>query len=220
MAKANISIARTDRYTHGLKVPSEKTKSGFRLDKSKPRDENDPLFCKKGDTYYWWKFQNSPKRYSLTPPKPSQLTQNPFYQAVYSIAESIDALDINSFESESDMESFKEETIGEIEEIVAELDEKISNMESYDGLSESPACELLRERLDAVQQWQNDIDNVDATLDLESIRADVEMEYSQEDIDEMDESDYENELEERVSEKANEIILEFIEAMQDCLFDL
>ena len=73
MPKVHVQVARTDRYVKGLIVPTHKTKSGFRLDKSKPADENDELFCKKGDTYYWWQPRYGDKVYSTAYPTDEEL---------------------------------------------------------------------------------------------------------------------------------------------------
>lgn len=73
MPSVHTSVARADRYTKGLSEPTHKTKSGYRLNKSKPCDESDTIFCKKGDTYYWWQFRHGVKIFSTTYPKPNKL---------------------------------------------------------------------------------------------------------------------------------------------------
>lgn len=45
----------------------------------------------KGSAYYWWKFRRGGKRYSLTPPRRSQLTQSAYYGALYDIADTVGA---------------------------------------------------------------------------------------------------------------------------------
>lgn len=42
---------------------------------------------KVGDSYYWWKFRYGGRFVSKTPPKPSQLTQSEYLQAVYGAEE-------------------------------------------------------------------------------------------------------------------------------------
>lgn len=76
MPTVHTQIARRDRYVKGLYSPTHKTKSGFRLDKSKPSDENDVIFCKKGQTYYWWRFRHGDKVYSTVYPQPNQLIES------------------------------------------------------------------------------------------------------------------------------------------------
>ena len=47
---------------------------------------------KKGESYYWWKFAYSSKRYSKTYPKASQLTQSDKLSRYYEAQETVDDL--------------------------------------------------------------------------------------------------------------------------------
>jgi len=157
MPKVHVQVARTDRYVKGLNVPTHKTKSGFRLDKSKPADENDTLFCKKGDTYYWWQFRHGGKNFSTTRPRPSQLTQSEFYSAVYSLQEEADDWEVNS---EDDFNEMLEHCKSQVEEIRDYEEEKKSNMES-EGLENVPSYETVSERYDAMEEMHSELECVE-----------------------------------------------------------
>ncbi len=43
--------------------------------------------CKAGESYYWWKFRYGGKRYSLTRPRPSQLTQSAYFGGLRALCE-------------------------------------------------------------------------------------------------------------------------------------
>ena len=58
--------------------------------------------AKKGESYYWWKFRYGGKRYSKTRPRPSQLTQSPYYSQVRSLVEQIEDATV------TDQEQFEE----------------------------------------------------------------------------------------------------------------
>ena len=121
MPKVHQCTAVKDRYRIGLKVPSEKTKSGFRHDYTKPADENDTVFCPKGETYFWFKFRYGGKNFSRTRPRNSQLTQSEFYGFIYSFVEAI-----QDYYLEEDEGSVLE---GQIEEWTAELQEHADEIE-------------------------------------------------------------------------------------------
>lgn len=157
MPRVKKSIARTDRYKKGLSVEDTKTKSGFRLDRSKPADENDVLFCKKGDTYYSWAFAFRPVQFSLTPPRQSQLTQSEFYGAWYGIQENFEDSEINSQE---DFDSVLEEIKSQCEELRDAEEEKKSNMECAE-MENVPSFELVSERYDAMEEVCSELDNVE-----------------------------------------------------------
>jgi len=204
MARAKTSVARTDRYTHGKKVPSTKTKSGFRIDKSQPRDEDDRLFCKKGDSYFKWQFKGGSPQFSLTPPKQSQLTQNPFYGALYSIGEELEELDPKDYMDEpTSLEVYKEEVLSQIQEMLDELEEKQGNMECA-GLENVPSYEIVSERLDAVQNWLDEMENIDCELDFETIREEVDSDM-EEDTEEERDAEYDNRVLSLIEEKTIEM---------------
>jgi len=113
--------------------------------------------CQKGEPYYWWKFRFGGKRYSLTRPKPSQLTQSAYLSTVRGLVEQIE--DWGSITNEDDLEMFKDEIRGQLEELRDETEESRDNMP--ESLQDSPTGELLQERYDALDEAVNEIDNMD-----------------------------------------------------------
>lgn len=127
----------------------------------KARKANKAHGIKKGDSYYWWKnrapgARSGVKRISKTRPRPSQTTGNPFMSQVYAIQESMD--DCHP-ESLADIESQRDGWVEEIRALAEETEEKLNNMP--DGLREGDTGQMLQERVDALNQWADDVENVD-----------------------------------------------------------
>ena len=103
----------------------------------------DNPICKKGESYYWWKFRHGGKHMSLAYPKPSQLTQSAYLGSVYDLIEQV-----NNFEpelgEEGAIETFGEEITEGIIEIREQCQESLDNMP--ESLQYSPTGELLQER--------------------------------------------------------------------------
>lgn len=191
MPKVNKSKARTDRYITGLRIPAD-TKKGYKIDKSKPADKDDTLFCKKGDTYYYWAFAFSPVQYSRITPRNSQLTKSEFYSTFYSIEEEVqDSCADNIEDLESLLAGIKEQC----EELRDLQEEKRDNMISgNENLEYTPTCELLQERYDTMDDVCNSLDSIfideDEIDDLDDeevaqIREDRIIEYCDEKIEEI-----------------------------------
>jgi hypothetical protein len=129
--------------------------------------------CQKGEPYFWWKFRYGGKRYSLTRPKPSQLTQSEYLSNVYGLQEQIESW--GSITNEDDLEMFKDEIRGALEELRDQTEENRENMP--ESLQESPTGELLQERYDALDEAANEIDSLDADSMNWSEVADAEAEH-------------------------------------------
>ena len=71
--------------------------------------------CKKGESYYWWKFRYGGKRYSLTRPRASQLTQSAYYGAVRGLIEMIE--DAGTPEDNDALTTLRDEAVSEVENI-------------------------------------------------------------------------------------------------------
>ena len=151
MPRVHKKKARNDIYRNGAKVEDSKTKSGFRMDRSKPADEHDTVLIPKGSTYYMWTFRFGGTHRSLTYPMSSQLTQSEFLQRVYGVHENMP-----QFADKSDLEAWLEETISELEELRDEQEEKRDNMP--ENLQDAPTGELLQERYDAVDNWIGELE--------------------------------------------------------------
>lgn len=150
---------------------------------------------KAGDSYYWWKFRFGGKRVSKTPPKPKDLTQSEFLISLYSIEESIEdflADDKDSFDAS------KEEILNEIENLKSETEDKLSNMPEQ--LQYAPTGELLQERIDGLDEWYSELENVECEYDEDEIRTELENEGV---------SDIDSEILERIQEIVNSAIEEF-----------
>lgn len=118
----------------------------------------DNSICKKGESYYWWKFRYGGKRLSLTSPSRSQLTQSSFLQGLY------DLQDNQGFDESGDFEVQVEEFVGQIEALRDECEGSLDNMpEHLKDTSDSGM--LLTERIDALQEWQDEMESVDLEVD-------------------------------------------------------
>jgi hypothetical protein len=109
---------------------------------------------KKGQSYYWWKFKRGGKRFSLTPPRASQLTQSAFYGTLADLQDRINALEPN--ESLVDEVPSLSEALQELGE---ECQSSLDNMP--EGLQQGPTGELLQERIDACQGAADELDGID-----------------------------------------------------------
>ena len=131
--------------------------------------------AKKGESYYWWKFRYGGKRYSKTRPRPSQLTQSPYYSQVRSLVEQIEDATVTDQEQ---FEELRDAMREELESLQSECQDNLDNMP--DSLQYSPTGELLQERIDACDSAISDLDMFD------------EFDFDEEEFDreEFDESDY------------------------------
>lgn len=124
--------------------------------------QKDNPVAKKGESYYWWAFmiggRGGPKRFSKTPPKPSQLTQSEFLSTVLSIGEDAEnAPDFDSIESERD------DIVGKLQELADETRGKYDNMP--DGLQQGDTGQQLESRADSVESSISDLEGIDVSLD-------------------------------------------------------
>lgn len=123
------------------------------------RKDNETQGIKKGDSYYWWKFRHGGKLISKTRPKPSQLTQSEFWQAVLSLQEEND-----SAPAPDDIDSQVDSIKDRLSEIQSELEDKISNMEQSFP-NGCPSLDTLNERKDAIESAISDIESADLSFD-------------------------------------------------------
>lgn len=179
MPRVITHIAKFDTYSQGARIETTKTKRGYRIDRSKPFDEKDTIFAKKGETYYSWSFRYGGTHRSKTRPKASQLTQSDFLSRIYSITENQP-----DFDSKEELTCWIDETISELEELRDECEEKRENMPYQ--LQDSGTGETLQNRYDSVQEWIDE---------LESLKERCEDEDSEEDLMDLvsDINDYQGE---------------------------
>lgn len=106
---------------------------------------------KKGESYYWWKFRFGGKRFSVTRPKRSQLTQSSFLAALYDIE---DGLGEEMTEDDINL------LVADLENLRDECECSLSNMpEQLQDSSESGM--LLQERIDMIGDWILEIESID-----------------------------------------------------------
>lgn len=159
MAKVSKHKARTDIYRQGLRTKNEDNKSGYSIDRSKPANESDTVLISKGEYYYTWTLYRSPKQFSRTYPRRQQLTNSGFLCSVYDIEDSLNSLDVSSFSDASELSEAIEDIKSQAEDLMEETQSSLDNMP--DQLQYSPTGELLQERVDALESFISDLENVD-----------------------------------------------------------
>jgi hypothetical protein len=213
MAKANfVNKAQKDIFTFGKRVEYVSAKGKregqtlSKTDRTIPRDDNDTVFIAKGESYYWWQFQNSPKQYSKTPPRASQLTQSGYLSTLYGIAEQIEDF---SADSADELSEFVDNTKTELEELRDTTQESLDNMP--ENLQYSPTAELLQERVDALETAIDEFDGID--LDYDEKDEDELKELLAEDLGiDTDSDDWDSEItEEQIEEKRQELESEWVQ---------
>ena len=154
--------------------------------------------CKAGESYYWWKFRYGGKRYSLTYPRASQLTQSEYLGQVYELAEEIEDYEA---EDAADLESLRDDMSSRLQDLGSEQSDKRYNMP--DALQDSDSGMLLEEREQACESAASELDS----LDLE-FSADT-------DIDDFDLADYDFEPDDRQAAYDEAVQQELDEWMQE-----
>lgn len=109
---------------------------------------------KAGDSYYWWKFRYGGKRYSKTPPRPSQLTQSEFLSTVYDIQEEIEGLP-----ADDSLPGAVEDIVSRLRDLASECEEKKSNMP--DALQDGDTGQMLQDRADACEAAADELEGID-----------------------------------------------------------
>lgn len=128
-----------------------------RLHYVKKAQKDNPA-VKAGEPYYWWKHAFSPKQYSKTRPRPSQLTQSEFMGEYLSMGEDFeDAL--NGTDTLEAVQSAVDDLKDRIEELRSETEERLQNMP--DHLQDADTGQMMQERIDGLEAWADDLDSVD-----------------------------------------------------------
>lgn len=114
--------------------------------------------CKAGESYYWWKFNYGPKRYSKTPPKRSQLTRSDFLSQMYDIEDEVlgKATDCTSTD---DLQGVIDDAISQLDDLSFEQDDKFQNMP--ESLQYGTTGELLEERSQGCQDMISELESID-----------------------------------------------------------
>jgi hypothetical protein len=221
MARATfVKSAQKDIYHRGKQVSyvSKKGKregeTKYKLDRTIPADDKDTIMIAKGESYYWWQFKNSGKSFSKTAPKASQLTQSSFLSTYYSLQERISDINVSNKE---DFDAEKEDILSEIESLKDQCQDSLDNMP--ESLQSSPTGELLQERIDGLDEWYSEIEQVECEdYDEEEIKKEIIEEY-RDDLDEEDEEKETGEpgdLEDQVNDKIQAFVDDAISELQNC----
>ena len=124
---------------------------------------------KKGDTHYRWMLRTGPRSSqffrSITYPKPSQLTTSVFLKPVYTITESLEAID-NTI-TYNDLVTKIRNFVEEIRNLGREQEEKFDNLPPQIQNCEQGA--LLCRRLEFCNKWADSLEKINIHLDIESI---------------------------------------------------
>lgn len=213
MARANfVKKAQKDIFTFGKRVEyvsSKGKREGQTLsktDRTIPRDDDDTIFIAKGESYYWWQFQNSPKQYSKTPPRASQLTQSGYLSTLYGISEQIEDF---SADSADELSEFVDNIKTELEELRDTTQESLDNMP--ENLQYSPTAELLQERVDALEVAINEFDGLELDYEEKDEEELEELVAEDKGIDTEDENWKEEITEEEIDEKRQELESEWVQ---------
>jgi len=214
MARANfVNKAQKDIFTFGKRVEYVSAKGKregqtlSKTDRTIPRDDNDTIFIAKGESYYWWQFQNSPKQYSKTRPRASQLTQSGYLSTLYGITEQIE--DLDWLFSNDELSDFVDNIKTELEDLRDTTQESLDNMP--ENLQYSPTAELLQERVDALETAIDELDAID--LDYNETDEDELKELVADDLGiDTDSDDWDSEItEEQIEEKRQELESEWVQ---------
>lgn len=228
MARANfVKAAQKTIYRHGTNVSYE-SKRGKRagqmkskVDRTIPKDENDPVVIAKGESYYWWQFKNSSKQFSKTRPKPSQLTQSNYLSTLYGIQESLE--DVSASTPDELVEAV-DDIKTQLEELRDTTQDSLDNMP--DSLQSSPTGELLQERVDSLDNAISEVEGIDTDYDepdddeiREQLADDVDYtptdEEEENDDFDIDEKKKELVTDDQIQEKKDELAQEWVDEKLD-----
>lgn len=154
--------------------------------------------CKRGESYFWWKFRYGGKRFSLTRPRPSQLTQSAYYGTLRGMVEGIEDYEVSDFD---DFETLKDDITSQLDDLRSETQDSLDNMP--ESLQYSPTGELLQERIDALENAEYDMDVDEFEFDEEDFTRepfDDDEEFDSDEDRDTAEADHEHEQDELESD--------------------
>lgn len=129
---------------------------------------------KRGDSYWWWQFRFSKHVYkSLKQPRKSQLTQSEHLSAIYEIEERIEDMQPVDIDT-----GCIDEIIGDIETVRDTCQERLDNMPEQ--LQDSNSGSILQEYIEALENWQQELEGVDLYIDEDSLQSEAENEWEDE----------------------------------------
>ncbi len=161
---------------------------------------------KKGESYWWWKFNFSRTVYrSKTQPKRSQLTRSDFLSQIYEIEDRIQGMT-----TDADIEGEIEDIKSDLENLRDEQEEKRSNMPEQ--LQETGSGEILQNRYDSLDEMIGELDGIAADVDEEALGQEATDEFLHEKgkaIEELTDEDkeaLEDAKKEKIAERKQEIL--------------
>lgn len=166
--------------------------------------------AKKGESYYWWKFAFSPKSYSKEYPKASQLTQSDFKGQVYDLQDRL-----NELPSDDTLPDAVSEIAEEIRSLGSEQEDKKQNMP--ENLQYSETADLLEQRGESCNEWADELEGVDLSVDEDQIKDDAAGELDKTDYD--NEDDYKQDLDNLIQAKTEEAWDEKGSELQNCEYN-
>lgn len=163
MATVKTRIAPYDLYTMGLRVDKGDGKKP-RLNRSKPADEKDTVWCPKGETYYTWSFRYGGEYRSRTYPKQSQLTQSSYLSQVYALQEDVE--ETVCPDTCDELQCLIDDWVTYLEGVRDECQESFDNMP--EGLQQGDTGQLLEARITTCDEVISNLQNVDTSYDEDS----------------------------------------------------
>lgn len=179
-----------------------------RVNTVKKAQKDYPRFgIKKGDTYYWWKFNFGPEIKSKTYPSRSQLTRSGFLSELYELEDSLEP-------DRENLADWVSDTVSRIQELLDQCQESLDNMP--EALQESSdSGNTLQERIDALESWIGDLESVDTDVpDVDDIELDdEERAEALKDVDPDNEDEVAKAIQEAMEAKREERIEEIVDEL-------
>jgi len=117
----------------------------------------------KGESYWWWKFRYGPKRFSKTRPERHQLTQSAFYSQLWQLEDDFERT-VHEINTVEELPELIESMSADLEALMEECQESLEAMP--ESLQESSASgELLTERIEGLDGWINELQNIDISIE-------------------------------------------------------
>jgi len=115
---------------------------------------------KAGESYWWWKFRYGGKHYSRERPRPSQLTQSPYYQGVRSLGETVEDWDPVDAD---DVEAMRDQAVSDLQEMLDTCQENLDNIP--EALKDGSSGETLQNRIGELESAIGELESLDAAFD-------------------------------------------------------
>lgn len=152
-----------------------------RVHTKKARKDYPNAGIKKGDTYFSWSFRYGGKHKSLTPPRPSQLTQSKM-SAALAAGETLED-SIKSATTLQDLVDALNQAAEEIKAVAEEYEDSLGNMPTQEG----GVAEAMQEKIDGLTEWADslesdagDVEGIEDFDEFETVSAERKEEMMEE----------------------------------------